>query len=46
MSTAPPRTRGYVDLVSRDRIAGWAQNMDHTEAPVYLDIYAGGRLIG
>ena len=38
--------RGYVDLVSVDCIAGWAQNVDHPEAPVCLDIYAGGRLIG
>ena len=28
------------------RIAGWAQNPDHPEAPVCLEIYAGGRLIG
>ena len=27
-------------------IAGWAQNVDHPEAPVCLDIFAGGRLIG
>ena len=38
--------RGYVDLVSATCIAGWAQNADHPEAPVCLDIYAGGRLIG
>ncbi len=38
--------RGYVDLVSATCIAGWAQNVDHPEAPVCLDIYAGGRLIG
>ena len=38
--------RGYVDLVSKECIAGWAQNIDHPEAPVCLDIYAGGRLIG
>jgi ELWxxDGT repeat protein len=38
--------RGYVDLVSAERIAGWAQNADHPEAPVCLDIHAGGRLIG
>jgi hypothetical protein len=29
-----------------DRIAGWAQHADHPEAPVCLDIFAGGRLIG
>ena len=38
--------RGYVDLISRRHIAGWAQNTDHPEAPVCLDIYAGGQLIG
>ncbi len=44
-----PRTgelRGYIDLVSETCIVGWAQNADHPEAPVCLDIYAGGRLIG
>jgi hypothetical protein len=38
--------RGYVDRVSAGCIAGWAQNIDHAEAPVCLDILAGGRLIG
>jgi autotransporter-associated beta strand protein len=38
--------RGYIDLVSAHSIEGWAQNTDHPEAPVCLDIYAGGRLIG
>ena len=38
--------RGYVDEVSPRRIAGWAQNVAHPEAPVCLDIYAGDRLIG
>ena len=33
--------RGHVDLVSLNRIEGWAQNIDHPEAPVCLDIYAG-----
>jgi hypothetical protein len=37
--------RGYVDRVSTDLIEGWAQNVDHPEAPVCLDIYAGGELI-
>ena len=35
--------RGYVDVISPRRIAGWAQNVDHPEAPVCLDIYAGDR---
>ena len=38
--------RGYIDVVSAGCIAGWAQNPDHSEAPVCLDIFAGGRLIG
>ncbi len=37
--------RGSVNLISSNRITGWAQNVDHPEAPVCLDIYAGGRLI-
>ena len=40
------KLRGYVDLVSVNCVEGWAQNIDHPEAPVCLDIYAGGRLIG
>jgi hypothetical protein len=38
--------RGYVDTVSAGRIVGWAQNPQYPEAPVCIDIYAGGRLIG
>ena len=38
--------RGQVDHASNNCIAGWAQNTDHPEAPVCLDIYAGGQLIG
>jgi hypothetical protein len=38
--------RGYVDAVSANCIAGWAQNPDYPNAPVCLDIFAGGRLIG
>ena len=44
-----PRTgplRGYVDAVHPNRIEGWAQNADHPEAPVCLDVYADGKLIG
>ena len=37
---------GYVDRITPHVIEGWAQNADHPEAPVCLDIYAGGRLIG
>jgi hypothetical protein len=38
--------RGYIDEVSRHRVAGWAQAIDHPEAPVCLDLYADGELIG
>jgi hypothetical protein len=38
--------RGYIDVVSPNCIAGWAQNLDHPDAPVCLDIYAGGKPIG
>jgi hypothetical protein len=38
--------RGYVDFVTQECIAGWAQNVAHPEAPVCLDICAGSRLIG
>jgi hypothetical protein len=38
--------RGYVDAVNPRCIEGWAQNAENPEAPVCLDIYAGGRLIG
>jgi hypothetical protein len=38
--------RGYVDMISRRRIAGWAQSTAHAEAPICLDIFAGSRLIG
>ena len=38
--------RGSIDVVSPCYIAGWAQNPHHPEAPVCLDIYADGRLIG
>jgi hypothetical protein len=37
---------GFIDAVSELGIEGWAQNADHPEAPVCLDIFAGGRLIG
>ncbi|HTP91199.1 MAG TPA: Hint domain-containing protein [Xanthobacteraceae bacterium] len=38
--------RGFVDLISADSITGWAQDQVHLEAPVCLDIFAEGRLIG
>jgi hypothetical protein len=38
--------RGFIDAIGPRRIVGWAQNIDHPEAPVCLDIYAGPVLIG
>ena len=38
--------RGNVDHLGKASISGWAQNTDHPEAPVCLDIYADGKLIG
>ena len=38
--------RGYIEFATPRRIAGWAQNIDQSEAPVCLDVYAGGVLIG
>jgi hypothetical protein len=37
---------GHLDVASPQLIEGWAQNLDHPQAPVRLDIYAGGKLIG
>lgn len=42
----PGELRGYVDLVSPRMIEGWAQNVRYPEAPVCLDIFAEGALIG
>ncbi len=38
--------RGFIDAVSERAVEGWAQNIEHPEAPVCLDIFAVGRLIG
>ena len=38
--------RGFLDRVTPYIIEGWAQSLDHPEAPVCLDIFAGGQLIG
>ena len=38
--------RGYIDAVSPRLIAGWAQSPRYPEAPVCLNIYVGGQLIG
>jgi hypothetical protein len=38
--------RGFVDRITPHVIEGWAQNVDYPEAPVCLDIFASGPLIG
>ena len=38
--------RGFVDRITPRVIEGWAQNIDHPEAPICLDICAGSRVIG
>jgi hypothetical protein len=46
VETQPQTLRGHVDVVTPHLIAGWAQNIEHPEAPVCLDIFADDRLIG
>ncbi len=45
---APPigNLRGFVDRITRECVSGWAQSLDHPEAPVCLDVVAGGLLLG
>jgi hypothetical protein len=38
--------RGFIDMASAGCVEGWAQNQDHPEAAVCLDILAGGQLLG
>jgi len=38
--------RGYVDDIGPRCIVGWARDTHAPEAPVCLDIYAGGKLLG
>jgi len=47
---APPparfgRLRGFIDRVDSAEICGWAQDCDHPEAPVCLDVLVDGRLV-
>ncbi len=37
---------GHVEHVDAHRIAGWAQCSEHPKAPICLDIFADGKLIG
>ena len=45
-TTTAGALRGFVDRVTPHAIEGWAQNAIYPEAPVCLDVYVGGRLIG
>ena len=45
-ATSAGPLRGHVDRITTRLLEGWAQNVDHPEAPVCLNIYVGGRLIG
>jgi hypothetical protein len=45
-SSQPQTLHGHVDVVTPHLVAGWAQDTEHPEAPVCLDIFAGDRLIG
>ena len=45
-STSAGELRGFVDRVTPHVIEGWAQNADHPEARVCLDIYISRRKIG
>jgi hypothetical protein len=48
-SADPRRTaalRGHVDAIGPRAIEGWAQDMAAPEAPVCLDIYGDGKLVG
>jgi len=38
--------RGYLDEMRPHRVVGWAQTIEHPDAPVCLDIFADGKLIG
>ncbi len=46
IAARPPALRGYVDAVGARSVAGWAQNIEHPDAPVCLDIYVAGELVG
>ncbi len=45
---APPigNVRGFVDRITSECVSGWAQNLDRPDAPVCLDVVAGGLLLG
>jgi hypothetical protein len=48
MAGLPPGAlRGFVDLIEHEWVVqGWAQDLDHPELPVLLEIILEGRLIG
>jgi hypothetical protein len=46
LAPRPSRLHGSVDVANARLIAGWAQSIEHPEAPVCLDVLAGGERIG
>jgi len=44
--TRAGKLRGYVDRITGECVTGWAQNLDHPEAPVCLYILVSGVLVG
>ena len=42
----PGALRGYIDLISPQRAAGWAQCIEYPEAPVCLEVLCDGEPIG
>jgi hypothetical protein len=41
--TAPGPLRGYIDALTETGLEGWAQDSQHPELPVLLDITIAGR---
>jgi uncharacterized repeat protein (TIGR03803 family) len=46
LAAGPSQLRGSVDVANARLVAGWAQSIKHPEAPVCLDVLAGGERIG
>ncbi len=41
-----PKVRGFVDVLTTGRVAGWVQLPDRPDAPLCVDVLAAGRWIG
>jgi N-acetylneuraminic acid mutarotase len=46
LAAGASKLRGFVDVANARLIAGWAQSIEHPEAPVCLDVMADGEAIG